>query len=522
MSAPLNGRFSLQGRGTAPGAAVARGNIGIDSLDVGALMGHRGVIVTHGTLKAALNGKRLTYEASASTAHGVIEASGDGRPLDDSPMFAVRQGRIDSLDLGALLGLAGWKSDLNAAFTATYSGAGDSAQTQFDLQMNPSTVNEAALDTGRLGVTMSRGDLHGQLSVEGPDGKLGTTVNGRVAPEGTKLHGEGSLSIEHLAKWTGRKDADGRIEGEFALDGTVDSVGLRTLAGTGQAMGGIGEIRLAGARFVLAPVDGAIKLDTLQLRSNVAQVDGRGTVALRDGVAPGHLEITARLGDFAPLASLTGDTVSMDSGSVALALEGPARAWRFNGQGVAHRLVYAGNLAEQVTLRTSGTVDSSRLGGVEGELKVTDASYGKVAIPAFRVAARYDSLVALDATAQVGDSIRFATRLTGKVEGDTVRTVLQRLDLSEGGRNWALDHPADLELRPRVDVHALSMTAGDRRLTVNGVFDPQGSSDLRLGIKGFDLDAFRSGGTRSDGRAVGRRVPSGRPAEDPALQGRAA
>ncbi len=156
-------------------------------------------------------------------------------------MFAVRQGRIDSLDLGALLGLAGWKSDLNAAFTATYSGAGDSAQTQFDLQMNPSTVNEAALDAGRLGVTMSRGDLHGQLSVEGPDGKLGTTVNGRVAPEGTKLHGEGSLSIEHLAKWTGRKDADGRIEGEFSLDGTADSAGLRTLAGTGQAMGGIGE-----------------------------------------------------------------------------------------------------------------------------------------------------------------------------------------------------------------------------------------------------------------------------------------
>ncbi len=40
LSAPLNGRFSLEGRGTAPGAAVARGDIGIDSLDVGALMGH--------------------------------------------------------------------------------------------------------------------------------------------------------------------------------------------------------------------------------------------------------------------------------------------------------------------------------------------------------------------------------------------------------------------------------------------------------------------------------------------------
>ncbi len=187
---------------------------------------------------------------------------------------------------------------------------------------------------------------------------------------------------------------------------------------------------------------------------------------------------------------------------------------------MAHRLVYAGNLADQVTLRASGTVDSSRLGGVGGELNVTDAAYGKVSIPAFRVAARYDSLVALDATAQIGDSIRFATRLTGKVEGDTVRTVLQRLDLSEGSRNWTLDRPANLELRPRVNVAALSLTSGDRRLTVNGVFDPYGSSDLRLGIKGFDLDAFRSAGLvpmggQLDGefRLVGRR-------EDPALQGR--
>ena len=520
VSAPLNGRFSLQGRGTAPGKAVASGDIGIDSLDVGALMGHRGVMVTHGTLKAALNGKRLTYEASASTARGVIEASGDGRPLDDSPVFAVRQGRIDSLDLGALLGLAGLKSDLNAAFTAKYSGAGDSAETQFDLQMSPSTVNEAALEAGRLGLTMSRGDLHGQLSVESSDGKFGTTVNGHVAPDETKLHGEGSLALEHLAKWTGRKDADGRIEGEFALDAVADSSGFRSLSGNAQAIGGVGGVRLTGSRLVLAPSDGAIKIDTLQIRSNVALVEGRGTVALRDGTPPGHLQVSARVGDLAPLAAITGDTVSMDSGSVALALEGPARAWRFNGQGAVHRVVYAGNLAEQVTLRTSGTIDSSRVGGVEGELHVTDAAYGKVSIAVLRVAARYDSVVALDADAQIGDSIRFATGLRGTVAGDTIRAVLQRLDLNEGGRKWALDRPTQLELRPRVNVAALSLTSGERRLTVNGVFDPHGSSDLRLGIQGLDLDAFRSAdlipmGGRLDGevRLVGRR-------EDPAIQGR--
>jgi translocation and assembly module TamB len=520
MAAPLNGRFSLQGRGTEPGKAVAKGEIALDSMDVGALMGRPGVVVTHGTLKAALDGQRLTYEASAVTPRGQIHASGDGRPLADSPVFAVRQGRVDSLDLSALLGFAGLKSDLNAVFTATYSGAGDSAETQFDMQMEPSTVNEVTLDAGRLALAMNRGDLRGQFSVEGPDGKVGTTVNGRVAAEGTKLHAVGTLAMEHLAKWTARKDADGRLEGEFSLDAAADSAGLRSLGGTGSALGGIGGVRLAGARFVLAPVDGAIKLDTLELRSNVAQVEGRGTVALRNGVPPGRLEISARLGDLAPLASITGDTVSMDSGSVALAFEGPAQAWRFTGKGEVHRLVYGGNLAEKVTLASNGILDSTGLGGVQGELNVTDAAYGKVSIPTLHIAARYDSVVALDANTQIGDSIRFATGLRGTVASDTIRAVLQRLDLSEGGRNWALDRPAKLELRPRVEVGALSLTAGDRRLTANGIFDPNGSSDLRVGIKGFDLDAFRSAGLvpmggQLDGefRLAGRR-------EDPSIQGR--
>src|SRR5262249_42895079 len=200
--------------------------------------------------------------------------------------------------------------------------------------------------------------------------------------------------------------------------------------------------------------------------------------------------------------------------------EGPARAWRFGVHGNAYRVVFADNVAEQLALLTSGTVDSSRLGGVQGELRVKDAAFGKVSIPTVRVAARYDSVVAVDAGLQIGDSIRLATNLRGAVAGDTIRAVLQRLDLSEGGRKWTLDRPTNIQLRPRVDVAALSLASGERRITVDGRFDPHGSSDLRLGIKGFDLDALRSAelvpmGGQLDGefRLIGRR-------EDPALQGR--
>ena len=43
----------------------------------------------------------------------------------------------------------------------------------------------------------------------------------------TALKAGGTLRVEHLARWTGRRDADGRVESRFALDLVTDSVGLR-------------------------------------------------------------------------------------------------------------------------------------------------------------------------------------------------------------------------------------------------------------------------------------------------------
>ena len=37
----------------------------------------------------------------------------------------------------------------------------------------------------------------------------------------------GDLRIEHLARWTGRRDADGRLETRFALEARADSAGFQ-------------------------------------------------------------------------------------------------------------------------------------------------------------------------------------------------------------------------------------------------------------------------------------------------------
>jgi translocation and assembly module TamB len=81
--------------------------------------------------------------------------------------------------------------------------------------------------------------------------------------------------------------------------------------------------------------------------------------------------------------------------------------------------------------------------------------------------------------------------LRGVVGPDTVRAVLHRLDLTEGGRDWSLEQPADLMLRPHLVVDGLDLRAGSHRMTVNGAFDPRGSSDIALRLTDIDLDVLR-------------------------------
>ena len=442
-------------------------------------------------------------------------------PLAESPVYSVRTGRADSLDLGALLGRAGLESDINATFTATLAGAGDSADATIDLTLLPSTVNDAALSGGRLAASMRHRNVNGRLTLESPDGRVGARIDGVVAPGATTLHTEGTIVLEHLARWTGRKEADGRIEGEYSFDAAADSAGLRSIGGTASAIGGVGQVRVLGARLVLTPVNGTVKVDTLRIRSNVAQLDGAGTIALREGVAPGRFRIGGRFADVEPIATLTGgDTVSLDSAAIAMELAGPAYRWTFEGHGRARSVLYAGNLAEEVAFASNGAIDSTGLRGIRGEIQFHDAAYGRVAIPEVKVAARYDSVVALDASASVGDNIRLITSVRGAVIGNAIHAVVQRLDLRESSRDWALERPANVEIGSRIKVDRLALASGDRRITIQGTFDPGDSSDLSLAIQGVDLDGFRSAGlVPVGGRIDGDFHLSGRAAA-PTLQGK--
>ena len=484
--------------------------------------------IRDGEVNARLSGEQLTYDARLLTGGGAIALEGDGTPLADRPTYTVRSGRGDSLDLGVLLGRDSLSTSITTRFTGSLAGSGlDSMLAKLDLELLPSRVNDADLGPGSVNLTLDRGALDGAVRLEGEDASASARVGGTVTAARSQVRVEGDGRVERLARWTGDTAADGRLETRFALDAVADSAGLVSLGGTAAAAGGVGGVRLQQLYLAFRPVAGALQLDTLVLRSNVMRLDGGGRAALRPAGSASRsdtLRIAGRAGDLTPLALLAGaDSVALDSALVDLTLTGSSQHWRMQGHADAFRLLYGGNLAERITVRGAGTMDSAGIGEVGGDLEVRGAAVGKLAVREVDLTGRYDSLVSLRGTVAVNDDVSLALDLGGTARGDTAQADLRRLDLREGGRTWRLARPAVIGLRPGVvQVNGFALGAGDRRILLDGVFDRADSSDLTLQFDGLDLDDLKEARVVPVGGRLDGKFRLSGPADAPSVVGNVA
>lgn len=465
----------------------------LDSVDLTRLLGTGGparpvTLAAHG--EGAWDAdQRLRYDLTLDLAGGHVSLAGTASPRAASPTFAIREGRLDSLDLAPLLGRPNLETSLNGRFTATVAGrSADSLRANAALELFPSRVNAAELDSGRTTLSVEGRAVRGEMRVAGPGGSIDARTRGVIDSLGLNFDVTGGVRLEQLARWTGDDRADGRIESRFALRAATDSAGLRALDGTITAVGAIGDVRINPLHVSMIPDSGAVRVDTLILRSNVATLDGGGRVPLRGFSAGDTLRATGRIVDPAPLAAMTGtDTVSLDSGRVVLALTGGASGPIASATAELHRVFMAGNLAEQVTVAGSTSFNGLTPSGLRGELTLTGGAYHRLAIPEARVVARVDSLISLDATARLEDTVPFFASLRGQVHGDTVRAALRRLDLAQ----WSLAQPANLELGgQRFQVDRLELREGSRRIELRGTLDRRARSDLSLALDNVDLDVL--------------------------------
>ncbi len=522
----LLGRPDLAGPVTARLAGTARW-----SEDVRAFSGRmrverstRGHIrVREGDVEVGFSGERLRYDGSLITSAGALALAGEGRPFAETPTLLVRSGRADSLDLGALLNRPGLATRLDGRFTAMAEGtAPDSMRVRLGLELLPSRVNQAEIRSGRADLTLDRGALRGELRMDAADGDLVTRIQGATAGPVRRVRAEGALRLERLARWAGDTTHDGHVAARFSLEAGADSAGLTGLSGTITANGAVDSVRLDTLQIALSPLPGAVRVDTVVLRSNVAVADGGGRAALRAGAGTDTLRLDTRLEDLAPLAALAGiDSLSLDSATLRLTVTGPPSLRRVRAVGQARRLLYAGNQVEHLALTGEAALDSNGLAAVGGKLRLEGGALGTIVVREAELAGRYDSLVALQARAVLRDSIALDAALRGTAKGDTIEATLERLNLSEGGRKWALERPTALALRPRqVEIDHFGLRAGDHRLALNGLLDRGGESDVAFEVRRLDLDLLRQLGFAPVGGTLDGNLRLTGPAATPSLRGK--
>ena len=166
-----------------------------------------------GDVAVALDGDRLRYDGTMISSAGAIALAGDGRPMAETPSLTVRTGRMDSLDLGALLNRPGLATRLNGTLTASAEGtAPDSMRARLLLELLPSRVNQEEIRSGRADLTLDRGALRGDVRMDAADGELDTRVQGSSAggqhriKRGRERYGwsdsiAGPASARGLADW---------------------------------------------------------------------------------------------------------------------------------------------------------------------------------------------------------------------------------------------------------------------------------------------------------------------------------
>ncbi|MGH7510425.1 MAG: translocation/assembly module TamB domain-containing protein [Gemmatimonadales bacterium] len=551
LAAPVSGHFALAGRGLSPEEANVTLRLRLDSLR------YRGRRLDHLVALARLQKERVTVRLNSEVQGGTFALHAAARPFDSPQAFTADSVVAERLDLGSLIGrpdLSGpvtlhgagsgrWGPGVRAVqgrvtiersrlgeieiaggarFTASApGGVADSLTGRLEMELLRSRINDAELGPGTIELSLANGEAKGSIRVQGADGQLSADLSGQLTGEVRRFVTDGTLRLEHLARWTGDSGQDGRMEARFALKTLLDSTGVIGVGGTVTAFGGIGGARVRSLHAVLEPDTGSIVVDTLLLRSNVAILDGSGSIGLRENRPGDTLRIVGRAGDINPLARLAGvDSLTLDSARIALTLSGPPGNRRIAAGGFAHRLLYFSTLVEQLDAEVLALVDTAGLGAIAGKVRVQGLASGAVGVREAQFAGRYDSLITLQGDASLEHGVRLRIALEGAARGDTTKLRLGRLGMTEGGRTWELARPAGLALLPDgVEVDDFVLHTAGRQVALDGLLAFRDTSNLTLRLDSVELGSLNEAGLAPvPGRLDGLLHLTG-PARAPVLDG---
>ncbi|MES3629332.1 MAG: translocation/assembly module TamB domain-containing protein [Longimonas sp.] len=345
----ISGRISAEGQGFDPQETALSGNAEVSRLTHG--------LVQMDAIRAALSFESGTLQADIDAEGNVgrVQTRMAVDPFAEMLTVALRDGRLNNVNIGPLLQDESQASDLNGTFSARATQAEDrliEAQLQTDLTQ--SRLNEQDIEA--LGLLVSLDD----------DERLTFDTTLRVPGGETRLAGTARLFDDrpsvNVTEGTIRALNVGALAGIPNLD--TDLNGTLDFRGAGQSLEVLsfdGRLALSDSRINQAMLNESqltLQADQGQVESDIrAQFDvGEAQATLNASLPDSSYTLTARATQFDG-AALTGqDTLQTDLESLQFALEGKgwtAETASFTATLDAAAAEYGPLLLESAVLRSS-------------------------------------------------------------------------------------------------------------------------------------------------------------------------
>ncbi|MGD8277302.1 MAG: hypothetical protein PVH00_04715, partial [Gemmatimonadota bacterium] len=485
-SSDLNASFTASAV-LASGGPDARFMLRLDSSSLGReTIGGGEFRLRYAQRRAVLEGD---VTLGAGRARLTLEAWPAARPL----RYAVRQARFDDVDVGALMGAATFSTRLSGQLQGSGDGL-DPATLRSDLTLtlDSSRINRARVENATLSLSSAAGRFRGDAN---------------VALVGGTIDATGSLLWSDVPSWDATGAADLRSLGALLGDTTTGALAahfdaggsglsLRTANAHARVLLDTASWRTVHAdsgRIELRVRNGAVQVDTLWARTNVASIEGGGRVPLdppaasRADTADFHL--VARLESLQPVDSaLPSLSLSAGNGRAELRVTGAADSLALRG--TAHVGALLVGTTRLVGLDADANAGYSLAGGLRsGSLEVL---LDRLAFPTATV-----TRTQLTATLDSGDvrlhaEARVDARRTAELDARFVTAdarpavIVERAEFQVDQDRWTLAEPARIRYGAGLDIENFVMEAADQRIALAAVWGDAGLTSLHA-----DIDSLR-------------------------------
>ena len=490
QSSDLSGTFQLQAEAfDDPTAMQASAGIALDSSRVNQKT------VDEGSMDLTLQNEALDFDFSLTLPEGHTRFAGRAEPFAEEPTYALRDGAIEGLDLGALVGRPDLTTDLHASFDLDGEGV-DWPTMRLNAQaiVDTSMVNHSRVDGGTLalGVADGEGNLTSEFSFA--DGRAMANASLRNLDDTPSYTAQGEIEDVDWSALAPDDTLASRLSLNFDLEG--EGLDPETMTQTGHISStesNYGDIELEALDLSWTLSEGLLAVDTLALRSNVARAEASGRMAVVDPDAQydSDFRLSGELDDLDPLRPfLDARILAVGDARFEGRVYGRPGTLRFDAS-----TTFANLLFDEVRIG-DGEAYVAGVRGTDEFLSAAEArgtfdylSIADFALDETRIEASYDGTdVDFDTRATIDRHRNVHLAGTAAPFEEVQTLTLHTLNANFGLDRWELLQEASIIHDDAYRIRNLLLFSGDQQIAADGLIDFDGTQNLLVTLENMRVD----------------------------------